>query len=116
MVKARPVIVVSPKLRTRTGLCTVVPLSTTEPRPEEEYHMRLRLSRKLPHPWNSEEHWVKADMIGTVSYERLSPIKLGRDQYGNRKYLNFQIDPEGLKEIRKCVLIALGMEDLTWSL
>ena len=33
MIKRRPVVVVSPRLRNRTDLCTVVPLSTIEPRP-----------------------------------------------------------------------------------
>ena len=38
MVKRRPVVVISPKIRARPGLCTVVALSTTVPAPVMDYH------------------------------------------------------------------------------
>lgn len=51
MVKRRPVIVVSPKISTRPGLCTVVALSTTEPRPKMPFHCEIDLDPPLPPPW-----------------------------------------------------------------
>jgi mRNA interferase MazF len=48
MVKRRPVIVVSPKITARPGLCTVVALSTVQPAKIMPYHVQLSLS--LPPP------------------------------------------------------------------
>ncbi|WP_368076857.1 type II toxin-antitoxin system PemK/MazF family toxin [Pseudomonas aeruginosa] len=53
IVKRRPAIVISPKLRGRKGLCTVVPISTTEPHREMEHHFRLRIEPALPNPYCS---------------------------------------------------------------
>ncbi|MFD2738235.1 type II toxin-antitoxin system PemK/MazF family toxin [Sulfitobacter aestuarii] len=39
--KVRPVVVISPKLRFRAGLVTIVPVSTTAPRHSEPYCYRL---------------------------------------------------------------------------
>lgn len=109
MVKRRPAVVISPRLRRRDGLCTVVPLSGTAPIPPEAYHWPLELERALPKPWNSDRFWVKADMLATVAFHRLELISLGRDQEGKRKYLNFQVKEEVLASIRQCVLYALGI-------
>lgn len=113
MVKVRPAIVITPRLRNRDGLCTVVPLSQTAPNPVQDYHARLVFERPLPGRWGAPEHWVKADMLATVSYERLHLIGLGRDHEGKRSYLNIQVKPEQLKQIRVCVLHALGLSALT---
>lgn len=115
MVKRRPVVVISPRLRRRDGLCTVVPLSHTPPTPPQNYHHELQLDRPLPKPWGSDRFWVKADMVATVSFDRLELIKLGKDQEGKRKHLNIQIKTEDLQGIRTCVLHALGMSPLTES-
>ena len=80
MVKTRPVLVVSPRLRRRDNLCTVVPLSTTPPQNQQNYHCRLVLARPLPSPWNAPEHWVKADMMATVAFHRLDLIQIGRNE------------------------------------
>lgn len=71
MVKRRPAVVISPRLRTRTGLCTVVPLSTTPPAPIAPYHCKLHVTPTLPKPYDAPYHWVKADMVYTVSFARL---------------------------------------------
>ncbi|WP_366938186.1 type II toxin-antitoxin system PemK/MazF family toxin [uncultured Brevundimonas sp.] len=39
MVKRRPCIVLSPPIRDRKQLCTVVPLSTTPPRQIQDHHL-----------------------------------------------------------------------------
>jgi uncharacterized protein YifN (PemK superfamily) len=53
MVKRRPVVVISPKIESRFGLCTVVALSATEPDPVESYHCTIEIKPALPRPWNS---------------------------------------------------------------
>lgn len=113
MVKRRPVIIVSPRLRSRSRLCTVVPLSTTPPKPPMPYHYRLLMDTLLPKPYHSVAHWVKADMIATISFDRLSLPFKGKDVNGQRIYENRIIEDSDLVEIRKCILCALGMDFLT---
>ncbi|MDY6930077.1 MAG: type II toxin-antitoxin system PemK/MazF family toxin [Pseudomonadota bacterium] len=43
MVKRRPAVVISPRLRRRQRLCTIIPLSTTPPNPIEAYHRKLHV-------------------------------------------------------------------------
>ncbi|WP_432431527.1 type II toxin-antitoxin system PemK/MazF family toxin [Chelatococcus daeguensis] len=83
MVKRRPVVVISPRLKRRTGLVSVVPLSTTPPDPIEDYHCEVRMEPPLPTPFDSPTAWVKADMPYTVGFQRLELVRTGRDQYGN---------------------------------
>ena len=113
MVKRRPAIIISPRLRQRGGLCSVVPLSQTAPNKVQDYHYELVLDRPLPRPWDSPSYWVKSDMIATVGFHRLHLIGIGRDQEGKRKYLTKTISNEDLTNIRACVLRALGMSHLT---
>lgn len=113
MVKRRPVVVVSPRLRRRDNLCAVVPLSTKEPNQIEDYHYRLEFDRPLPSPWGSPIVWVKADMLATVGLYRLHQIGTGRDQEGKRKYLRTRLTEDELAEIRTCMLNALGLGHLT---
>jgi uncharacterized protein YifN (PemK superfamily) len=114
MVKTRPVVTVSPRLKRRDGLVTVVPLSTTEPVPVCNHHCKLRFNPVLPPPFDSEEVWVKADMLATVGFGRLDRIRTGRDQSGKRKYLTPRLKPEQLKSVYQCVLHSIGLGDLTW--
>ena len=113
MVKTRTAVVITPRLRRRDGLCTVVPLSTTEPGNVEDYHYKLELDRELPKPWEGKVKWAKCDMFATVSFARLSPIKLGRGPDGQRKYLNTPIPDNDLLGIRRGVLHALSLGNLT---
>lgn len=113
MVKRRPAIVVSPRLRERGGLCTVVPLSTTDPRKVMPYHHRLAVAPPLPHPYSSPHHWVKADMMATVAFERLSLPCAGKDSSGKRVYDIRVIDEADLRQIRVCLLHGLGLSSLT---
>lgn len=113
MVKTRPVVVITPRLRNRSGLCTVVPLSGTDPLPVENYHHKISFERPLPKPWGSPMYWAKADMFATVAFHRLHLIGLGKDQYGKRKYLNVSISAEELTNIQACVLHALNLSHLT---
>ena len=113
MVKRRPAIVLSPRLRHRDGLCTVVPLSGTTSNTIEDYHCRIAFDRPLPKPWGSSAYWAKADMLATVGFHRLHMIGIGRDQAGRRKYMTSHIKPDDLRRIRVCVLHALGLSRLT---
>jgi mRNA interferase MazF len=113
MCKRRPVVVITPRLRHRSGLCTVVPLSSTDPDPPEDYHCKITFPRPLPQPWSSPYYWVKADMFSTVGFERLHKIGIGRDQYNKRKYLDLIITDNDLKMIQRCILHALHLESLT---
>lgn len=113
MVKRRPVVVVSPRLRQRFGLCTIVPLSTTPPYPVAAYHYKLHVTPALPAPYDAPHHWVKADMFATVSFERLFLPCAGKDASGKRVYDIRTIDAADLRNIQTCLLHALGLSTLT---
>lgn len=109
MVKTRPVVVISPVLKRRSGLTTVLPLSTTEPRYIMPYHYKLTLSAPLPEPWSATECWVICDHPITVSFERLNLVGTGKDQYGKRKYLRVKVDIKDVEGIRIALKAALGL-------
>jgi uncharacterized protein YifN (PemK superfamily) len=113
MVKRRPAVVISPRLRNRGGLCTIVPLSTTPPDPVMPYHYRLHMDTPLPAPYNAAFHWVKADMFATVSMSRLTLPHSGKNYSGKRNYDIRVIDEIDLRNIRECMLHALGLSRLT---
>lgn len=114
MLKRRPVVVISPRLRNRTGLCTIVPLSTTEPNKIEAYHYRLHTTPSLPAPYVSPVHWVKADMVYTVSFNRLFLMTHGvKDATGKRVYDQRVIDKADLLKIQAAVLHGIGLTPLT---
>ena len=113
MVKRRPVVVLSPRLRKRDGLCTIVPLSTTTPREVAAYHFKLHVTPVLPEPYNAEYHWVKADMVYTVSFDRLMLMSSGKDASGKRIYDVRVIDKADLMKIQQCLLHGLGLSALT---
>lgn len=113
MTKRRPVVVISPRFRTRGSLCTVVPLSTTPPRPEAPYHFRLETDPVLPAPYDSAYHWVKADMVYTVAFNRLFLLNRGKDERGNRLYDQRIISAADLSSIQRALLHGIGLERLT---
>jgi mRNA interferase MazF len=116
MVKRRPVVVISPRIRTRPGLCTIVALSTKAPDPVMPYHCQIDLDPRMPGKWESNGVWVKGDMVNVVGYHRLDLIRLGRSEGGKRIYLLEPLSAEKIKQIRSCVLAALGLERLTPNL
>lgn len=113
MVKVRPVVVMTPRLRSREGLCAVVPLSLTAPDKPQAYHCKIQMNPRLPAPWDAAECWVKADLVATVSYDRLTPFRLGRDRTGNRLYYKTLASKEVFKEIQRAVLCGLNLSHLT---
>lgn len=113
MNKRRPAIVVSPRLRQRGRLCAIVPLSTTPPSQIMPYHYKLHVEPVLPEPYNARFHWVKADMIYTVSFDRLSLPFNGKDAGGKRNYDVRVIDKADLIKVQECILHGLGLTTLT---
>ena len=116
MVKRRPVIVISPRFRERDNLCTVVPLSTTAPAKLCEYHCRIRMEPPLPAPYTDTVMWVKADMLCSVSFDRLSLPFVGKDSDGKRVYDVRHVTEVELKDIQACVLHGIGLGRLTTGL
>ena len=108
MVKRRPAIVISPRLRHRDDLCTVVPLSTSGPEHAVPYVVRLDIPGKLPPPFARPVCWAKCDMIATVGLGRLNLFRTERDHTGKRKYLTPQIDEASFDKIKAAILTALG--------
>lgn len=105
MVKYRPVVVISPQPGWMSGLCTIVPLSTTSPIPVKPFH-HLMDERSLP-PGKLRENatWAKCDMLYTVSLGRLSRATRRRTTSAK-----FRVLDEDLNAIRACVMIALGLD------
>lgn len=114
MVKRRPVVIVSPRLRNRQGLVTVVPLSTTAPAPAELHHCSIVLAAPLPKPFDSPQMWAKCDMLATVALARLDRFRAGRVPGGyGRQFTTGNVSPAQLDDIRKGMLHALGLSSLT---
>jgi uncharacterized protein YifN (PemK superfamily) len=111
MVKRRPVIVISPQISQRPELCTVVALSTEAPRVKLSYHHELNIV--LPPPWDKGPNWVKGDMVYSMGFHRLDLIRIGRDDNNKRVYDTTTLSAADLKEVRRCVLCALGLSALT---
>ena len=104
MVKSRPCVVVSPKLKHRTGLCTVVPLSTQVPIPPQAHHHQVTFERPLPWPFDAPVMWAKCDMLATVSFNRLALIKIRK-----REYIKPRLSAGDMDRIRTCIMHALGI-------
>lgn len=113
MVKLRLAVVLSPAIRQRVGLCTVVPLSTTPPEKTMPYHCKLAVSFRLPPKWGDGERWVKGDMVYAVSLRRVDLLRLGKDANGKRIYQTEVLPPDDFQRVRRCVLHGLGLSNLT---
>jgi uncharacterized protein YifN (PemK superfamily) len=116
MTKRRPAVVISPRFRCRDKLCTIIPFSTTPPRPVEQFHYKLLMDPVLPDPYGSEFQWVKADMLYTMSLDRLSFPFCGKGDDGKRIYDVRILHAKDLLEIQKCLLHGLGLSALTLQL
>lgn len=112
MTKRRPVVVISPRLKRRTGLCTVVPLSTTKPVPTMPWQVRIELAEPLPPPYERPVMWAKCDMLGAVSFARLDRFHR-KDHEGKRRYFERRLAAADLRRIREAVAHWLGLARLT---
>ncbi|MDF3034440.1 MAG: hypothetical protein K0R76_1394 [Alphaproteobacteria bacterium] len=113
MVKRRPVIIVSPRIKGRPGLCTIVALSATEPLPKMPYHALIDISPPLPKHFQSKGLWIKGDMVNAVAFHRLDFIRTGRGNDGKRDYYYTTIRKSQMLTVKECILNALGLANLT---
>jgi mRNA interferase MazF len=107
MVKRRPAIVFSPPIPGRPFLCSIVPLSTTEPRPAMAHHLLLTVEPPLPHPYASPRMWVKGDVVLTVAFHRLRYLhrRSGEDRIPDIRVL----DADTMARVKECVRSGLGL-------
>jgi mRNA interferase MazF len=113
MVKARPCIVISKHMKARPDLLTVVPLSTTPPRPAMPWHCEIEIDLELPPKWSSKTCWVKGDMVYAIGFHRADLFRLGKDQAGRRMYQTAAISAAKFTQVQRCVLAAIGLSHLT---
>jgi len=113
MVKRRPAVIISHRLAFRDRLCTVVPLGQSAPDQKIDYQCQISVKPRLPEPFAAGMFWAKADMLATVSLDRLNFFHTSRDQTGRRRYLQPRLDQAELLRIKACMLHALGMHNLT---
>lgn len=114
MQKRRLVVVLHNRLPKRSGLVTVVPLSTSAPHKDIKYQCKIVFECSPPPPFEGLIKWAKADMINTVSYARLSLPYDGKcSETRRRKYVKIRLTKNQMLDIRTCLCIALGMESLT---
>lgn len=108
MIKRRPCVVVSPLMKGRPSLCTIVPLSTTDPMPPQPYNCLIEIKPLLRKPYDSSKAWVKADMLYTLSMTRLDrPSKF--DNFGKRIFYKQFVSKMDMKKIEDCILQGLGI-------
>ncbi|MAT66235.1 MAG: hypothetical protein CMN57_11400 [Gammaproteobacteria bacterium] len=116
MVKSgRPVVVLSPTMKGRPNLVTVVALSTEPPAPVMPYHLELPRAA-LPQLGRFQERpsWVKGDMVYTVGFHRLELIRVGKrdPRTGKRFYFTQRLGREHMRQIYGCVLHGLNLGHL----
>lgn len=100
MQKIRKVVVISPTATHKRRLCTVLPISATQPEHEEDWHYLLR---KNPMPSDGlKQLWVKCDMIYTVSFERLDKLHT-KTRRGGREYIVPKLDAQELAAVISCL-------------
>lgn len=110
MVKRRPAIVISPRLRHRDHLCTVVPLSSKPGVADVDYVVELFIARPLPPPFENQMVWAKCDMLATVSFARLDLFRTQRNPAGKRQYITPRLPDADLKRVQQGILFALGLK------
>lgn len=113
MMKRRLAVVLSPKIVSRPHLCTIVPLSLTEPEKVMPYHKTIKIPFELPKEWGDFERWIKGDMVNAVGFHRVDLLRLGKDKQGKRIYQFSALSPDLLRVVRQCVLHGMGLSALT---
>ena len=107
MSKRRLAITISPKLKRRNNLVTVVPLSTTAPDHVEAWHLPINLA--IPAPWGDAPRWAKCDMIATVAYSRVNLPHFRHPVTGSRQHWQYELSTELVDDLRRAVANALGI-------
>jgi uncharacterized protein YifN (PemK superfamily) len=113
MVKTRPCVVISKEMKVRPDLLTVVPLSTTPPKPVMPWHAELDLGLELPPRWASRTCWIKGDMVYAIGFQRADLFRLGKAPDGRRIYQTEALSQDKLRMVQSCVLEGIGLSYLT---
>lgn len=116
MVKTRPVVVLSPRIKGREGLVSIVPLSTTPPNPAEAHHCQVPV-HLLPKSLQATctTCWAKCDLVYTLSLARLTLVQGKRNpKTGKRAYEQAKVDLTTLQDLRRCAAIGLGIGVELW--
>lgn len=108
MVKIRPIIIMVPQLQGRKELVTVVPISSKDPHEKLKWHYELDNKYMPPFKKPYKKSWVKADMIYTVGFFRLSLYTIGKDSKGKRIYFKKVLPKNIFNNIKKAMLKTLG--------
>ncbi len=95
MTKKRRVVIVSPKAGNK-HICSVVPLSTSEPYTILEHHYALPAG-EYPFLHPTKTVWAKCDMVTCVSRERLDRIKV------KGKYKSFSLNKDDFQNIKNAL-------------
>ena len=104
MVKTSLAVVLSPDIKARVKLVTVVPLSLTEPENILPFHKKIAMPFQLPKSWGQYERWIKGDMVNAVGFHRVDLLRLGKDVHGKRIYQLQSVDDDTFKIVKRCVL------------
>lgn len=107
MIKRRLAVTISPKLKRRNDLVTIVPLSTTVPVPIEPWHVEV--PDDIPDPWGAGPRWAKCDMVATVGFARLNLPHSKHPVTGARRYHQIELPADLTHQLRRAVSAALGM-------
>jgi len=107
MVKMRDVVVIA-RHPHNSKLVTVVPLSVSRPLVVEPFHYELSHDPR-PGGDSMRSIWVKADMIYTVSTDRLELHYLATRR-GGRQVVQVKLPDSDMAIIMRCVASALGLD------
>jgi len=102
--ESRPVVVLREEVTGSQKLVIVVPLSNTTPVPLCDFHCQLTNST-LTGCMSGKTHWVKGDLIYTVSVDRLDRVK-GPPEKGSGKKCSYtvgQVSNEDFAKILECI-------------
>ena len=108
MTKRRPAVILSPEIPGRPLLCTLVPLSTTPPKPVLAHHMKIVFDPPLPKPYDNPTAWLKGDIVLTVAFHRLR-LLFDRWNGGQRVYDVRVLDAATFGRVQACVRRGLGL-------
>jgi uncharacterized protein YifN (PemK superfamily) len=106
MVKKRLCVTISPRLRRRDGLVSVVPLSQTRPHHLEDWHVPILID--VPH-WGGEQRWAACDMLATVGFQRLDQPHTKNPKTGARKHHQIELPEALVTDLRRAVRASLGV-------
>lgn len=113
MDKLRLAVVLSPAMKARVKLVTVVALSLTEPEKVLPFHKQIDIPFELPASWGNQPRWIKGDMVNAVGFHRVELLRLGKGPTGARRYQTEVLDKELFDVVKRCVLHGLGLSSLT---